>query len=126
MAIQTGEREKETFLSQPVANLKDVWSTPSSPAEINTIYTLRSGKEVNNQIVMPDQTNTSLPINAPNSSGSNKLEEKEAEKVTKPIYEPPALFPNRLRPQKYSAQVEKALEIFKQVNINIPLLNAIE
>jgi len=126
MATQVSEREKETFPSQPITNYKDVRSTPSNPAQINTIHTLRSEKKVDNQVVMPDQTNTSLPTNAPSSSGSDKLKEKEAEQVTKPIYEPPAPFPNRLKPKKHSAQVEKALEIFQQVKVSIPLLNVIE
>jgi len=48
MATQIGEREKGTIPSQPVANPKDARSTPSSPAQINAILNLRSGKEVDN------------------------------------------------------------------------------
>jgi hypothetical protein len=38
----------------------------------------------------------------------------------------PAPFPNRLRPRKNNAHMEKILEIFKQVKVNVPLLDAIE
>ena len=59
-------------------------------------------------------------------SGSDELKEKENEQVTKLLYEPPVSFPNRLKPKKHSAQVEKALQIIKQVKVNILLLNVIE
>jgi len=54
MATQVGEMEKRTFPSQPVANPKDVRSTPFNRAQVNVIHTLRSRKEVDNQVVMPD------------------------------------------------------------------------
>ena len=79
METQVGEMEKGTFSSQPVANHKDVRSTPFGPAQVNAIHTLQSGKEVDNQVVMPDQNNTSLLTNAPSSSGIDKLKEKEAD-----------------------------------------------
>ena len=75
---------------------------------------------------MPDQASLSLPKVVPSYSGSDELKEKENEQVTEPLYEPPAPFSNRLKPKKHFAQVEKALEIFKQVKVNIPLLDVIE
>jgi len=69
---------------------------------------LQYGKQIDNQVVMCDQTNFSHPKLVPNSSSSDKSEEGEAEKITEPQYERPTPFPSRLRPKKRSAQVEKA------------------
>jgi len=62
---------------------------------------------------MPDQTNSSLLWAGSSSSGSDKFEEKETEQITKPQYEPPAPFSNRLKSKKHMKQMEKILEIFK-------------
>jgi len=62
---------------------------------------------------MPDQSNSSHSTYAPSSSSADKLEENEAEQVTKPTYEPPASFPNRLKLKKHTAQMENIREIFK-------------
>jgi len=56
MASQMDERQKGTFRSQPVAKPRDARPTPYGPAQINAIHTLRSGKEVDNQV---DQTDPS-------------------------------------------------------------------
>jgi len=88
--------------------------------------TLRSGKKVDNQVVMPDQTCSSLPMADLSSFSSDKSEEKETEQITEPPCEPPVPFSNRLKPKKHTAQVEKILEIFKQVKVNVHFLDAIE
>ena len=41
-------------------------------------------------------------------------------------YKPSAPFPRRLASKKQTEQVEKILEIFKQVKVNVPLLDAIQ
>ena len=78
-----GERKKGIFPSQPVANPEVPRPTASSSAQINAIHTLRSRKKVDNQVVMPDQTNSSPLKSVPSSSGSDKSEVKEIEQVTK-------------------------------------------
>ena len=75
---------------------------------------------------MPDQGSLSLPKAVQFYPGSDELKEKENEQVTELLYEPPTPFPNRLKSKKHSAQVKKALKIFKQVKINISLLDVIE
>ncbi|XP_074376981.1 uncharacterized protein LOC141718498 [Apium graveolens] len=42
------------------------------------------------------------------------------------VFTPKALYPQRLISNKQSAQVEKILEVFKQVKVNLPLLDAIQ
>jgi len=43
-----------------------------------------------------------------------------------PTYDPPAPFPNRLRPKNNTTQMEKILDIFRQVKVNVPLVEAFE
>ena len=62
---------------------------------------------------MPDQTISCFPKVNPSSSGSDKSEEKETEEITKPPYESPVPFLNRLKSKKNTTQMEKILEIFK-------------
>ncbi|ONK56396.1 uncharacterized protein A4U43_C10F8110 [Asparagus officinalis] len=57
LAAAVSKREKGKFLSQPVANPKDTGSSSNNPAQLNAIHTLRSGKQIDNQVRMPpDQT----------------------------------------------------------------------
>ena len=126
MSSQMGERERGTLPRQPEINPRETRANSFSHAQINAIHTLRSEKKVNNQVVMHNQTNSSLPMANPSPSGLNQFEEKETEQITEPPYEPPDPFPNRLKPKKYMEQMEKILEIFKQVKVNVPLLDAIE
>jgi len=52
----------------------------------------------------------------------DESKEKVSEQVIDPTYQPPAPFSNRLKPKKYTAQ----MEIFKQVKVNVPFLDVIE
>jgi len=65
-------------------------------------------------------------VRNPSSSGSSKTNDKKAEEVIKPTYDPLAPFSNRLRSKKNTTQMEKILKIFKQVKVNIPLLEAVD
>ena len=71
-----------------------------------------------------DKTNEGNSV--PKPSILTVPEGEEAEKTAERVYKPPPPFPNRVRPRKHSPQVEKTLELFKQVKINIPLLDIIE
>ena len=92
-------------------------------SHINAIHILRSGKEVDNHVVIPNQVppifNQSFSPLVDKSKESNSdhnssiVNNKEAEKTSERVYEPQAPFPNRLRPRKHLAQVEKTLELFK-------------
>ena len=67
-------------------------STPSSSAQVNAVHTLRSGKKIDNQVVMPDQGSLYLPKAVLSYSGSDELKEKENQQVNELLYEPPAPF----------------------------------
>jgi hypothetical protein len=105
-------------------------------SHVNVIHILRSGKEVDNYVVIPNQdppvSNQSFSPLVDKSKESNSdhqsstINKEESETTTERVIEPPVPYPNRLRPKKHSAQVEKTLELFKQVKVNIPLLDVIE
>ena len=62
-------------------------------------------------------------VTDPSSSGSSKANDKEAEEVIEPTYDPPAPFPNRLRSKKNTNKLLKS--IMKRAH-HIPLLEAVE
>ena len=86
--------------------------------QCNLIHTLRSAKQVDNQVSMPlspIQASTSSTLTPPNS----EQKDNSAEQVHKPI------APFRLR-NNNNENMEKILEIFNQLKINLPLLEAIQ
>ena len=68
--------------------------------QLNAIHELYSGKEVDNQVKVPSPTKSVDLVTDPSSLGSSKANDKEAEEVIEPTYDPPAPFPNRLRSKK--------------------------
>ena len=124
MASQIGEREKE----HSRVNL-----LPTQGMSGKLLLVLRKSTQsilcgLENKLIIKgdaDQSSYSHPTNAPSSSGLDKLETK-AEQITEPTYEPPMPFPNRRTPRKHTTQIEMMLEIFEQVKVNVPLLDAIE
>jgi len=122
------ERERGTFSSQPEINPRDTRANnnTSNSAQLNAVHILRSGKEVDDQVEVYNHTKPADPVIDPSPSGSSKANDKEAEEVIEPTYDPPAPFRNRLRSKKNTTQMGKILEIFKQVKVNIPLLEAVE
>ena len=114
--------EKGKFPSQPVPNPKEQGPNQS---QVNAVHVLRSGKEVDNHVQKPEEeTPSSSPPTA--SPIIETSQDKEAEEDVEPPREVVAPFPNRLKPKKNQAQLEKFLELFKQVKVNVPLLDAIE
>ncbi|XP_058216900.1 uncharacterized protein LOC131327784 [Rhododendron vialii] len=112
------------------------------PEQAQAIITLRSGKAVDNLVVNPPAT----PILEPSSTstGSTSTEEhieqaveedgespvqgsKEAEPTTSPQDSPiPAPYPFRLKKPVSPSKEADILNVFKKVNVNIPLMDAIK
>jgi hypothetical protein len=96
---------------------------------VQTIVTLRSGKQVDNQVVEPEANLAGKE----GQEGDNK-EERDAKlsTVTPIVKDPPRSFvpkvpyPERLQAPKKGGKLEDILEVFKQVQINIPFLDAIQ
>jgi hypothetical protein len=90
---------------------------------VQAVVTLRSGRQVDNQVVLPEENSA-----AQEGQGSGSIEEKDAEPSTAiPTIEiPPRSFvpkvpyPDRLLAPKKRGKFEDILEVFKQVQINIP------
>lgn len=86
---------------------------------------------------MPDDCSNPLPSKIENEKkNGEKNETKDSLSSTKvrgnslpmiPNYIPKALFPSRLTPERKEASKDEGfLEVFRNVQINIPLLNAIQ
>ena len=74
---------------------------------------------------MPVWTKSVDRVSDPSSSGSNKADDEETEENIESAYEPPAPFSIRLSSKKNTAQMDKIMEIFKQVKVNVPLMDDI-
>jgi len=48
------------------------------------------------------------------------------DKSTSQVHQPIVLFPNRLKNNKQNPHMDKIIDIFNQVKINVPLLDAIQ
>ncbi|XP_074342501.1 uncharacterized protein LOC141680078 [Apium graveolens] len=148
LANTISEREKNYFPSQPEVNPK-FYPNQRSHKNVNSIIFLRSDNQFNNHAGIntyqedkltsepnPLLLNPSLqqpPNPNPKTSKFNESSPSK-EPPSKPhsdassekVFKPKAPFPQRLISNKQSAQLDMILEVFKQVKINIPLLDAIQ
>jgi hypothetical protein len=137
LANHLGERDKGKLPSQPLNNPKAcIIENSSNQKHTHAIVTLRSGRQVDNHVAEPE-SNHEEPKAAPagqEEKESDNKEEKGAEPsaVTPIVNDPPrsfvpkAPYPERLKAPKKNAQFAKILEVFKQVQINIPFFDAIQ
>jgi uncharacterized coiled-coil protein SlyX len=126
MANTLNRREEGKLPSQPVINPKGLYmiDEESSHQHVQSITTLRSGKLVDNQVEKKKEAHT--------DKGKQVITETStsADPSLEIPYVPRAPFPERLKaPSHFGKQGEKIqamMEMFKQVKINIPLLDAIQ
>jgi hypothetical protein len=119
-------KEKGTFPAQPQPNPKTqfVVNEVQNPhiEHVKAITTLRSGKVIEKDIpkkVLPSKENQETK----DDDGPNDKENKEdEERVFKPI----APFPQALLAHKKKEKNQDILNVFRQVKVNIPLLDAIQ
>ena len=71
----------------------------------------------------PDPAQLSTPSSSTSSPQNSKV--TEVDKSAKQVHQPIAPFLNRLRSNN-NANIEKLLEVFNQVRLNIPLPDAIQ
>jgi len=118
MSIQ----EKGKFPSQPEPNprygVNEVQNNQVEHAKSVTI--LRSGKKINKEI--------STKVSEPKGNLETKDDDKpsKVEDVEEIVYKLVAQFPQRLLAPKKGTTNQDVLEVFKQVKINIHLLDAIK
>ena len=104
----------------------------------HAIVTLRFGKRVDNQVAEPETDHAELEaglagkVGQDSEKGDNKEEgDAEPSTVTLIVREPLRSFVpkvpylERLQAPKKGGKLEDILEVFKQVQINIPFLDAI-
>ena len=132
------QQEKGKLPSQPIQNPQGQNSVGvSGPSEgtfehCKAVTTLRSGKVVDKTIQTKEPTQESQSelvredevSDKPHVSNTNDISgEPEEEKST---HIPPAPYPHRLRAPKKVNNHSEIYELFKQVKLNIPLLDAIK
>jgi hypothetical protein len=96
---------------------------------MQAVVTLRSGRQVDNQVVPPEE-NLAAQDGRENRSTEERGDEPPTAAPTIVIppksFIPKAPFPDRLLAPKKGGNFEDILEMFKQVQINIPFLDAIQ
>ena len=132
------QQEKGKLPSQPIQNPQGQNSVGvSGPSEgtfehCKAVITLRSGKVVDKTIQTKEPTQDSQSelvredevSDKPNVPNTNDIDgEPEKDKAT---HVPPAPYPHRLRAPKKVNNHSEIYELFKQVKLNIPLLDAIK
>jgi len=133
MANTFNRREEGKLPSQLVANPKGHYMAEASTSnhqQMLAITTLRSGRMVDNHVQEKVDEQTEIPQNLQKDTG--KQVNTEASSSSAPTleipYEPRFPSPERLKaPSHFGKQREKIqdmMEVFKQVNINLPLLDA--
>jgi hypothetical protein len=128
-----GERDKGKLPSQAMNNPKACSIGNSSNQEhVQAIVTLRSGKRVDNKVVNPEADQAEEEEQKEEEGDNQKEGDAEPSTVTPVMKEPPrALVPKapyleRLQAPRNGRKLEDILEVFKQVQINIPFLDTIQ
>jgi hypothetical protein len=132
LANHLGERDKGKLPSQAVNNPKACSIKNSSNQEhVQAIVTLRSGKRVENKVVNPEVDHTKEKEQKEEEGDNQKEGDAKPSSVIPVVKEPPralvpkAPYPERLQVPRNGGMLEDILEVFKQVQINIPFLDAI-
>jgi hypothetical protein len=133
LANHLGERDKGKLPSQAVNNPKACNSGKFSNLEhVQVIVTLRSGKRVDNKVVNPEEDHAKEEEQKEEEGDNQKEGDAKPSTVTPVVKEPPralvpkAPYPERLQVPRNEGKLEDILEVFKQVQINIPFLDPIQ
>jgi hypothetical protein len=132
MANTLNRREEGKLPSQLVVNPKGLYmvNEETSHQHVQSITTLRSGKMVDNQVREKKDEHIEVPETLQKDKGKQVINDTSVDPSSETPYVPRAPFPERLKaPSHFGKQGEKIeamMEVFKQVKINIPLLNAIQ
>jgi len=129
LASSLSERPKDTLPSQPLANPKNSGQAyevqDSQISQCNVTYTLRLRKKMDNEVSRPTSPVQINPTPASTSASSSQSAPQTSEKDTSAdhVHKPITPFPNRLRNNNKNVHMEKILEMFNQVKLNVPLLD---
>jgi hypothetical protein len=133
LANHLGERDKGKLPNQPVNNPKACSIENSSNQEhVQAIVTLRSRKRVDNQVVDLEADHAEEEEPKGEEDDNQKEGDTEPSIVTLVVEEPlrafvpKAPYLERLQAPKKGGKLEDILDMFKQVQINISFLDAIQ
>ena len=134
MANTLNKREEGKLPSQPVTNPKGLYmvNEETSHQHVQSITPLRSGKLVDNQVGDKKDEHIEVSETLQRDKGKQVINDtfSSADRSSEAPYVPRAPFSKRLKaPSHFGKQGEKIqamMEVFKQVKINIPLLDAIQ
>ena len=130
-------REKEHFSNQIVPNprgqpaLQNTHTSQfeigsGSNREVQAIHTLRSGKKVDNQVqAPPNNSNLINEKEKENPKDSTKKEDQVVVDNQEKSFQPKTPFPQRLQQTRKKNHCKRILKVFKNVQINITFLDAI-
>ncbi|KAI3690179.1 hypothetical protein L2E82_48154 [Cichorium intybus] len=96
--------------------------TEKNPKHNACAITLRSGKAYDGPR-MPEDEEDELEVKKDETTSSNNNKQKQVQ-IEAQVTPPP--FPSRLRNMKREKEDEEILELFRKVEVNIPLLDAIK
>jgi hypothetical protein len=127
-------REKGKLPSQSVVNPKGLYmvNETSHLEKVQAITTLRSGKLVDNQVEDKKDEHTKVSETLQRDKGKQVINDtsSSADPRSEAPYVPKAPYPERLKASshfgKQEEKVQDMMETFKQVKVNIPLLDAIK
>ena len=132
LANSLSERPNSTLPSQPLVNPKNsnqAYEVQDSQInQCNVVHTLRSGKKVDNQVYQLKNPIQIDPTPASTSASSSQSAPQTSDKdtTTDQVHKTVAPFPNRLRNNNKNMHMEKILEMFNEVKLNVPLLDTIQ
>ncbi|XP_026459719.1 uncharacterized protein LOC113360425 [Papaver somniferum] len=136
LSNQLNDRENGTFSSQTTPNPKGVNQVHGSGSSnhnehVKAVINLRSGKTLENSVEPPKDKSPAEKENDVEQTSSKDLNGPESAKspskedIPERVYIPPAPFSQRIAKKNPSTYAE-ILDIFKQVKVNLPLLDAIK
>jgi uncharacterized coiled-coil protein SlyX len=134
MANTLNRREEGKLPSQPVVNPKGLYmvNATSHLEQVQSITTLRSGKLVDNQVENKRDEHTEVSETLQRDKGKQVIKDtsSSADPISEEPYVPKAPYPERLKASfhfgKQEEKIQDMMETFKQIKVNIPLLDAIK
>jgi hypothetical protein len=110
------ERRENSLVSQPNLKLQFAGASSSNPAQgqehVQAIVTLKSGRQVDNQVILPEDN---LDVPQGKDNGSNEERDVEPSKATPIVEDPPksfvpkAPYPDRLQAPQNGGKFEDIL-----------------
>jgi hypothetical protein len=127
------QRKEGKLPSQPVTNPKGHFmvdgsvSDSTSHEQVQAVTTLRSGRVVDNKVGLKAKEKDDSPVNPKSPIDSPNVPKEHTTLETSSEFRAP--FPECLKEPSYAAKqgekFQEMMEIFKQFQINIPIIDAI-